>query len=368
MKEYDVTVIGAGPAGSFAAIIAAEEGYSTCLVEKEKIGLYGRYKSCGGALPWKLIDLIDYPEDKISRIFDTIEMHHVDGEIFKKKTKGAIVWRGIFDKYLSDIAIGRGVKLKDNNALQHIVKKKDRYKIYTNEGTFLTNYIIAADGIYSTSLSILNWPFFKNKDLSLTITQERRSSKSYIDKTQGCNSIHLFFGIKDLIPIGYAYLFPKREVINVGWGCQIDLIKNSRMQFEEFLRLPIVKKALLNSNMEKKCARLLPMGERPLLFKNKVFAIGDAGGFVDPINGEGIIYAMMSGQIAIESLKRCDTKGKLNELESYYLKTIERKFLNKLRLKKEWRNRIFTDDYTLKKFLSLWEKNDSIDIIKKGHL
>jgi len=365
LKKFDIVIIGAGPGGSFAAMIAAEEGYSTCLIEKEKLGKNGRYKACGGAIPWELIEEINYPEDKISRIFDSLELHHVDGESFTKKTKGALVWRNIFDKYLSDLAKNSGVLFRDNNRLICIEKTAGSYQIITQKEKFSADYIIAADGVNSTTIKLLNWPYFKKEDLALTITQERRSSKSYIDKTLGSNSVHLFFGIKDLIPVGYAYLFPKLEKITVGWGSQINLIKNSRIEFDKFIQLPYVKKALLNSRLEKYTAHLIPMGERPILFENNVFAVGDAGGFVDPINGAGIPYAMMSGQYAIDSIKKCENRGKLGELGAYYEKLLERKFLKILRLKRQIRDKIFSNDDTLKEFLSLWEKHDSMEIVMK---
>ena len=50
MKEFDIVVVGAGPGGSIAAKVAAENGYSTCLIEKESLAENGRYKACGGCL------------------------------------------------------------------------------------------------------------------------------------------------------------------------------------------------------------------------------------------------------------------------------------------------------------------------------
>ena len=46
-----------------------------------------------------------------------------------------------------------------------------------------------------------------------------------IEKNLGPETVHLFFGL-NLIQIGYAWLFPKTETITVGWGNQINLIKN----------------------------------------------------------------------------------------------------------------------------------------------
>ena len=365
MNEFDIVVIGAGPGGSIAAKVAADNGYSTCFIEKEKLDNGGRYKACGGAMAWELIEQIDYPEDKIGRVIESLELHHVDGEDFSKKGKGAIVWRDVFDKFLTDLATDSGATLKDNELMINIEKGEDFYKISTNKDKYTAKYVIAADSVSSPTLKLLGWPFFKSQDVILTITKEMNTSKSYIDKILGSDTVHLFFGIKDLIPVGYAWLFPKTDKITVGWGNQIDLVKNSRKEFEKFWTLPYVKEALKNSTMEIFKPHLIPVGVRPKIYEDNVFAVGDSGGMVDPISGKGIPYAMMSGQIAIETIKSCEKKDRLDKLGTTYEKSLDRRFLKILKAKRIARDKIFKDDVSLKKFLKLWEKQRASEIVMK---
>ncbi|MHA1455470.1 MAG: NAD(P)/FAD-dependent oxidoreductase, partial [Promethearchaeota archaeon] len=177
MKNYDVIVIGAGPGGSVAAKEASENGYSTCLIEKESIAENGRYKACGGAIAWELVEEIDYPEDKIDRVIESLELHHVDGENYSKKGKGAVVWRSEFDKFLTDLAINSGAKLRDQERLIRVERLSDSYQINTEKDRYNAKYLIAADGVTSTTLKLLKWPFFAKKDLILTITQEMKTTK-----------------------------------------------------------------------------------------------------------------------------------------------------------------------------------------------
>ncbi len=363
MKNFDIIVIGAGPGGSTAAKVAAENGYSTCLIEKEKLNEEGRYKACGGALAWDLIKEIGYPEDKISRIVESLELHHLDGKIYSKAGKGAVIWRSTFDNFLTNRALNSGALLKDQEYMVNIKKLGDRYQIITEKGKYTTKYVIAADGVTSSVLKLLKWPSFKKEDIILTITQEMKTSRRYIDKVLGKDSLHLFFGVKTLIPIGYAWLFPKKEIITLGWGSQINLIKNSRKEFKKFLTIPFVKQALKNSKLEIFKPHLIPVGLRPILYSNNVFAIGDAGGFVDPISGKGIPYAIMSGKIAIESINTCEKKNSLNRLGNIYEKSLDKRFLKILKLKRIARDEIYKSDETLKKFLSLWEKYRSSEIV-----
>ncbi len=363
MKEYDIIVVGAGPGGSFAAKTAAENGYNTCLLEKENVSVNGRYKACGGAIAWELVEEIDYPEEKISRIIESLELHHTDGEVFSKKGKGAVIWRNVFDKFLTDMAIDSGAKLKEQEPLISVKKLKNHYQVTTKNYTYLTKYLIAADGVTSFTLKTLKWPYFSSKDLILTVTQEMKTTKSKIKQDLGEDTVHLFFGIKDLIAVGYAWLFPKAENITVGWGNQINLIKNSREEFKKFTSLPFVAKSLINSEMKVFQPHLIPVGLRLQLYNDNVFAVGDAGGIVDPISGKGIPYAMMSGKFAIDTINTCEKKDRLDKLGITYEKTLDRNFLKVLKLKREFRDRIFQNDESLKKFLSLWENHRSSEIV-----
>jgi len=362
-NNFDVMVIGAGPAGSIAAKVAAENGFSTCMLEKEELHEKGRYKACGGAIAWELVDEINYPEDKISRVIESLELHHVDGEDYSKKGKGAVVWRSTFDKFLIDMAIESGAILREHEPLINVEKLKDSYKIITNNQSYLAKYIIAADGVTSQTLKKLQWPYFDKKNVILTITKEMKTDKAYINKMLGKDTVHLFFGIKNLIPVGYAWLFPKSEVITVGWGNQINLIKNSREEFKKFIKIPFVKEALKNAKMEIFKPHLIPVGPRPKLYEDHVFAVGDAGGMVDPISGKGIPYAMMSAQIAIETIMSCEKKDRLDKLGLVYERNLDKKFLKVLKAKRIARDKIFENDDNLKKFLSLWETYRSSQII-----
>jgi geranylgeranyl reductase family protein len=364
MKKFDIIIIGAGPGGSVAGNVAAENGFSTCILEKEIISKEGRYKACGGALAWELVEEIDYPEDKISRVIESLELHHVDGEDYSKKGKGAVVWRSTFDKHLTEMALKSGAQLEEGSPLINIQKNDDKYKVTTKERVYQSKYVIAADGVNSKTLKILGWPYFKNEDIILTITKEMKTSKTYINKHLGSNTVHLFFG-KDLIPVGYAWLFPKAETITVGWGNQINLVKNSREEFQKFIDLEYVQNALSNSELSIFKPHLIPVGLRPKLYENNVFAVGDAGGIVDPISGKGIPYAMMSGKFAIEAIMKAEKRDKAHKLGSYYEKLLDRNFLKILKAKRVAREAIFKNDKNLKRFLSLWENHRSSEIVMK---
>ncbi len=368
MEHIDIVVVGAGPGGSIAAKTAADKGYSVILLEKEDLGDDGRYKACGGAMAWELIEKIKFPEEEIDRIIEKLILHHIDGDIYTKQGKGAVIWRKKFDKFLTNMATASGAVLKENEELIEIKKTDLRYLINTSKSKYSAQYVIAADGVNSRTLRKLRWEKFKKEDLILTITQEMNLNKKEIDESLGKDEIHLFFGIKDLIPFGYAWLFPKRDTITVGWGNQIGKIKNSKNEFTKFLNIPLVNQSINKAKLIRYTPHLIPVGLRPMLYYENIFAVGDAGGIVDPISGKGIPYAMMSAEIAIKTIKYCEKKGNEEKMGEIYKKKLDRSFLSVLKKKCELRKRVFQNDEKLKTFLELWQNHRSSEIILKNLL
>jgi geranylgeranyl reductase family protein len=368
MEKFDIIVVGAGPGGSIAAKVAVDKGYSVCILEKEDLRNNGRYKACGGAMAWELIEKIKFPEDEIDRVVEKLVLHHIDGEVYTKQGKGAVIWRNKFDKFLTDIATSSDAELKQNEELIDIKKIKSGYQVNTSKSKYSAKYIIAADGVNSPTLRNLNWVKFNKEDLILTITQEMGLNKEEIDERLGNDEVHLFFGIKNLIPLGYAWLFPKKDAISVGWGNLIGKIKHSKSEFTKFLNIPLVKQSIKNAKLIKYAPHLIPVGVRSMLYKDSVFAVGDAGGMVDPISGKGIPYAMMSAEIAIQTINYCEKKGKEEKMEQTYNKKLERSFLTILKQKREFRKQIFQNDEKLKSFLELWQNHRSSEIILKNLL
>lgn len=72
---------------------------------------------------------------------------------------------------------------------------------------------------------------------------------------------------------------------------------------------------------------------------------------------------MMSGKIAIETIKYCENKEKLDQMGTLYEKKLNSKFLDIFKAKKTARSKIFENEENLKKFLSLWERHRSSEIV-----
>jgi flavin-dependent dehydrogenase len=307
-------------------------------------------------------------------VIESLNLHHVDGEEYHKDGKGAVVWRATFDKYILDLAIQAGAAFEEQSPLLQIEETSQDisagdypYVIHTPSKTLHSRFVIAADGVNSPTLKQLGFPAFTNNDLVLTITREARVGADKIAECLGSDSVHLFFGCENFISMGYAWLFPKEDTISVGWGNLVSKIRDRRVRdaYQIFLDLPICKEVLQSAEILRDKPHMIPVGARAGISRNGVLGVGDAIGAVDPISGKGIPYALMSGQVAAQTIKAAENKGKLDRLPELYARAINSKFGAVLKQKGIMRNKIFSSDEMLKHFLDLWQTHHSSEILAK---
>ena len=179
MANYDVIVIGAGPAGSMAAMSAAKEGLNVKLIEKY---LIPRYKACGGAVAQEFIDELNIPEDIIERRFSQLVLHHGDKEPVKRNSAGACLWRSNLDGFMTNLAREAGAEISDANKLIDIIYKDSKFTIQSEFGIDNCQIVIAADGVNSTTLASLGWRKFTPDELGMTIQKEIELPNKIIDE------------------------------------------------------------------------------------------------------------------------------------------------------------------------------------------
>jgi len=225
---------------------------------------------------------------------------------------------------------------------------------------------VAADGVSSPTLRALGWPSIPKSDLVVTVTREVRTSASRIDSELGREKIHLYFGIRDLVPMGYAWLFPKDDVVTVGWGCRVTHLRRARGGFRAFLGAPQVLDALDGGQTLMEKRHLVPIGERSQLVHDQVLGVGDAIGCVDPLTGKGIPYAILSGRLAGELVGKAVRAAEPNALPESYIEGLREMFLGKFERKRAMLGEVFASDDRLMEFLRLWQHHRSTEIVDNG--
>ena len=318
--KYEVAVVGAGPAGSTAAKFLSEKGLKVLLVDKSK---FPRDKPCGGGLPYRVLNRFNYLKNK-----DLIDSYSCRGvsyspslkykATFKKNTPFvAMVLREKFDMGLVQLAIDGGTEFIDGRAVKDVKISKEKAKIILDDKTEIdSEIVVGADGVWSVvaKKTGLSPP---KKYLGFCILNEydvgEDTINNYFGEEKTCH-IHLKFqGI-----IGYGWVFPKKQHINIGIGkfspdariskTKMDLLTIYRNYIKVLKRTKIIPK---NLEIGRCKGGSLHFGPLEKTYADRALLCGDAGGFLNPLTGEGIYYAMSSGEIAagviIKALEVGDT-------------------------------------------------------------
>ena len=303
---FDVIISGAGPAGSKCAETLAKAGFKVALIEKN----INWRKPCGGAINSRVFKyypkLRNYDFHQINKMTIYSSDYHNFGYNWKDPRNYSInVDRLEFDNILQNFAVDAGANLFDKNiSYDFIIKENRRIGIKTKTPSGIEEYkgkiIVIADGM-SSKLAVKSGLKEKWKTEEVMLTKcAIMEGENNIDK----DTISLFFKSYK----GYAWLFPLGENrFNIGCGTmgEDNLNYNLNEVFNEFLYDPNIKKFLPNTDYKTIWIGAFPLPGQGVnensLYGENIMLIGDIGGFVNPISGEGISPGIASGNIAAET-------------------------------------------------------------------
>lgn len=295
MEIYDAIIVGSGPGGSSAAYRLASKGHHVLVVEKYSMP---RHKPCGGCLSAKIQTIIDedvesLAEDKITKVVLTF---HGEGEInvVSPEPIAYMVSRDLFDYHLAMKAGIAGAEIHDNEAVTDIEELGDGYLVHTTRGTHRCRFLIGADGVNGVVGRLLGYGPLR--DVAVTLEGEVKVDQKSFEGMKG--TVRLDIGA---IPFGYGWIFPKENHWSVGVGSVKELSKHPKEFYTTFLEEQGVEKLVLE---EKRQGFRIPLfaGSKSQLTQGRSLLVGDAAALVDPFLGEGIYYAIRSGQIAADAV------------------------------------------------------------------
>lgn len=297
-----VLIIGAGPSGSACGIRLKKAGIDCILVDKQS---FPRQKLCAGLLTHKsqeclkgLLDSNDYEHcmngsvssrEQQFTLYRTTETPLVSVTPIEPIT---LVDRERFDQELVNSYVGLGGMFRDSSELTGIdfVGQIAHFRQYDIN----YEYLIAADGANSTVERLLR------KECPDTVAAKRKSSfcleVNVSSEDYEAKGVNIYFGI---VPKSYAWVFSKGKTTCIG------LVKLPGEKFDVNAAMKTFLEDLGVKNIDNYPLRgaMLPIGaymQRPVHW-NTMF-VGDAAGFVEPLTGEGIYYALQSGIYAAEAI------------------------------------------------------------------
>lgn len=286
----DIAVIGGGPAGALAAYTAASGGATTILLEKQNMP---RPKLCGGVLTLAALCALPYPTPVplTYRCFGRARISYGgEYQIVGDGTPFAVnVDRAAFDHYLVQRAADAGAIILPNTAVQHVDYRHGHVQIRCAQQTWRSAVVIAADGIYSRLAQKINGP--RPLARSAVCLQGEVSWPALGDKNLLPDGLNIFYG---LAPYGYGWVIPGGGHARVGLGGLAQPSWHPRQAYADFLHR-------LGCPVTATQAARLPAGRARYLVADGVILAGDAAGWADPFTGEGLRYAILSGQLAGET-------------------------------------------------------------------
>ena len=295
---YDVLIVGAGPAGSTTARVASKAGLDVLILEKKS---FPRYKPCGGALSDRAISILDFPlpERLCERTIRTVRVHAYDkvAEVHQQNRLATLVTRSKFDDFLLEKAQEAGVDLVTQE-VQKFKQIDDHVEILTKEKKIYKSRFLVISSGYQDNLKDHIQEKERRDEYGLSIVTEIEEDDKHIEDRLH-DSLDFYF---DAIDSGYGWIFPHKGYYSVGiWG-QASQLNGLRSKMAHFL-----KRNGFQGNYRLHGHKSPLGGSNRRIARSRVLLAGDSAGFVDALTGEGIYYALRSGQIAANVISKQDS-------------------------------------------------------------
>lgn len=305
----DVTIVGAGPAGTAAAIELCRAGRSVIIIDK---ATFPRDKCCGDGLTTlalRELEHLDFRPDSVDDWFDVAGVslrspsgREVEITLPDHGKYSAVAPRLQLDNALVDLARSAGARIIEGVGFSSLSVDGDAVTVEAANHTIETRYVIAADGMWSPvrKSTGLNEPGYLG---------EWHGFRQYASNVTGPAARQLFVWFEpDLLP-GYAWSFPlPGNRANIGFGVLRDgerTGKEIKAIWPDLLERSHIVEALgAGFEMEERhTAWPIParVDELPLT-GDRVLFVGDAAAATDVMTGEGIGQALLTGRLAAEAI------------------------------------------------------------------
>lgn len=292
----DVVIIGAGPSGCSAAWDLAVHGFRVLLLDRTA---FPRKKTCAGGLTVKAVRALRYSiapviQRSVYNLSISCRMRHP--KLLKSNAPIChMVERSAFDYFCLKKTVTAGTRFAVVKRIDKIVENDRHVSLITDGGMIRARFLIGADGVHS-----------RVRRLTGRFTRFRPgfAVEGLVDLAPP-DDLNMGFDFSRVAG-GYGWVFPKAEHINVGLYTLRSDVKITRQDLVDYSvrRIGRPVPTLITGS---------PVGMGGWRYRpgrGRVLLVGDAAGLVDPLLGEGLYHAIISGQEAASAILDAMNSGR----------------------------------------------------------
>lgn len=347
-------------------------GLKIALIDKS---VFPRDKVCGDAIggrvkrvlkqidPQLLSDWEAFPSKNISKGWKLVAPNGKQASVFFSN-HGYVATRMDFDNFLfQQVRTKIDVETIQGDKVVRVVNQGDRVEVFTESGkVLLADVVVGCDGAHSVVAKQL-------AGFKVDLKHYSGAVRSYYQNISGIEDPNLIeiFLLENYLP-GYFWIFPLTEnSANVGFGMLSEDISKRKIDLKEAFKNIINTSPELKARFEsaKQVGDIegfgLPLGGKKRPLSGARFLLcGDAASLIDPLNGEGIGNAMLSGVLAAEYIQKAfQQKDFSAENLSQYDKAVYKKLHGELN-KKWWMQKIFNRPWLINGLVNLSISNPAL--------